>query len=149
MFESGNNRLQTSQGPRNPATGSSCSFLPWQDSARCIGQQGSNYMNLTWAAPQTLRPTQRESVGNQASHWADLFAQRSPHRAREHLDLSQAALGIHPASVLSRRAGMENASPAISREDVSYGSPRLLILPTPPWATPPTHTVLYPAQGTE
>lgn len=27
---------------------------------------GSNYTGLTWAAPQTLRHTQRESVGNQA-----------------------------------------------------------------------------------
>lgn len=29
LFESGNNRLQTPQGPRDPATGSSCPSLLW------------------------------------------------------------------------------------------------------------------------
>lgn len=40
--------------------------------------RGWNYAGLTWAAPQTLRPAQRASVDNQASHRADLLYKDLP-----------------------------------------------------------------------
>ena len=69
LFESGNNRLQTPQGPRDPATGSSCPSLLWQNSMQVSTKV--KLLRPKLGFPTDLRPTQTGGpAGNQASHWA-------------------------------------------------------------------------------